>query len=77
MATKEDKVRDINQAIHRSSVAMTLKAKAEILKDGRVQYSEEATAKSGRKYRARSTFREILRLLHGEDMRDLHKKYGR
>ena len=77
MATKEEKVRDINQAIRRSSVALTLKAKAEILKDGRVQYSEEATTRSGRKYRAKSTFRRILGFLRGEDMRALHKKYGR
>lgn len=77
MGMKAEKVRDINQAIRRSSVAMTLKARAEILKDGRVQYSTEATTRTGRKYRAKATFRFILGLLKGEDMRALHRKYGR
>lgn len=77
MATKEQKVQDINRAIQRSSTAKAKKAKAELLKGGRIQYSIETKTRTGRKYRAKVSFRDILALLHGEDIRALRKKYGR
>ena len=77
MPDKEQKVKDINEAIHRSSTAMNNKAKAEILKDGRIEYSIESVTRTGKRYRTKASFRDILSLLWGEDMRQLHKKYGR
>jgi len=77
MTSKEQKVRDVNKAIGRSETARKKKAKAEILRDGRIEYSIESVTSSGRKYRTKTTFRGILMLLHGEDLRNLHRKYGR
>ena len=77
MPSKEEKVKDINAAIHRSSTAMKSKAKAELLKDGRIQYSIQTTTRGGKLYRIKVSFMNILSLLYGEDMRQLHRKYGR
>lgn len=77
MTSKQQKVQDINKAIRRSSTAKGKKAKAALLKDGRIEYSIESITRGGRRYRTKATFRDILQLLHGEDLRQLHKKYGR
>ena len=77
MATKEEKVTDINNAIKRSTSAKKVGAKAEILKDGTIQYSIETKTGSGRIYRIKVPFIKILSYLWGDDMRRLKKKYGR
>ena len=77
MATKEEKVTDINNAIKRSIEAKKVGAKAEILKDGPIQYSIETKTGSGRVYRIKVPFIKILSYLWGDDMRRLKKKYGR
>lgn len=73
MTVKEQKVKEINDAIKNSSAAMKRKAKAEITKDGNVYYS--MLSRNG-KYRMRSSFSEIISLLHGRDMRRLTGRYG-
>lgn len=77
MSTKEEKINDINKAIHKSRTALNVKAKAEILSDGRIQYSYMMTSGLGKPYRAKVSFRQILNLLHGEDIRALAKKYSK
>jgi len=74
---KQEKIDEINKMIAKSSVARDKKAKAEILKDGRIQYSIETKTRGGRKYRIKVSFSDILMLLHGKDLRQLSKKYGR
>jgi len=74
MTAKELKVKEINEAISRSSLAKDLKAKAEI-KDGCIQYS--MLTRGQRPYRIKVTFRQILNLLHGEEIRRLAKNYSR
>lgn len=74
MVSKKEKVRDINVAIKRSSVAKERKAKAEII-GSRIEYS--MMSKSSRPYRMKVSFMDTLGLLEGEDIRKLHKKYGR
>ena len=73
---KQEKVKLINQAIKRSSVAREKGAKAEILKDGRIEYTMFGTSTAGRKYRMKVPFSKILGLLHGEDMRRLHNLFS-
>ena len=75
--TKQEKVELINQAIKRSPVARAKSAKAEILKDGRLEYTMLGKTASGREYRMKVSFSKILGLLHGEDMRRLHRLFSR
>lgn len=75
--TKDEKAKDINNAIKRSAVAKEVGAKAEILKDGSIQYSIKTKTRTGRAYRIKVPFNKILSYLEGEDMRRLKKKYGR
>ena len=77
MTTRKEKVKDINNAIKRSAGAKEVGAKAEILKDGTMQYSIKTKTGSGRMYRVKVPFIKILSYLWGEDMRRLKKKYGR
>ena len=77
MATKFGKVRDINQAIKHSSVALKKDAKAELLRDGRIEYSMLGQTSTGKPYRMKVTLMQILSLLQGEDMRRLHRLYGK
>ena len=74
--TKQEKVKLINQAIKRSSVAREKGAKAEILKDGRIEYTMLGTTTAGRKYHMKVPFSKILGLLRGEDMRRLHSLFS-
>jgi hypothetical protein len=76
LSDTENKVSEINKAIARSTVATDKKAKAEILKDGRLEYSIESKTRAGVPYRIKITFRDVLSLLNGEDMRYLFGKYG-
>lgn len=64
--TKQNKVAMINEALGRSTLAQTRQAKAVILDDGRIEY--QMLACNGR-YMINATFREILVLMHGADMR--------
>ena len=77
MTTKEEKVKDINNAIKRSAEAKEVGAKAERLKDGTIQYSIKTKTRRGTAYRIKVPFIKILSYLWGEDMRRLKKKYGR
>ena len=77
MNTKEEKVKDINKAIKNSTVAMRKGVKAEVLKDGRIEYTEKDVTRSGREYRVKITFMKVLSYLQGSDMRKLKVKYGR
>ena len=77
MASKKEKVQEINQAIKRSSWAVTKGAKAELFQDGGIEYSRKAITGMGRVYRIKISFSEMLMLLTTEDMRALKKKYGR
>lgn len=74
---KKDKVKTINQAINRSPVAKEKGAKAELLPNDRIEYSMSATTRLGKPYRIKVTFRQILSLLHGEDIRQLHRLFGK
>ena len=77
MTTKEEKVKDISNAIKRSAEAKEVGAKAEIFKDGTISYSIKTKTRTGRVYRIKVPFNKILSYLWGEDMRRLKKKYGR
>jgi len=76
MATKTEKVKDINAAIKRSAEAKNVKARAEVLGDSRIEYSVMGQTRAGKAYRMKVSFNKILSLLWGEDMRRLKKKYG-
>lgn len=76
MTTKEEKIKDINNAIKRSAEAKEVGAKAEIF-NGSIQYSIKTKTRTGRAYRIKVPFIKILSYLWGEDMRRLKKKYGR
>lgn len=69
--TKDKKVQLINNAIARSSTAITKQANAHILPDGRIEYT--MLAPSGR-YTMKATFREILGTLRGDDIRNILKQ---
>lgn len=71
--TKQDKVNMINEALGRSNVAQARQAKAVILEDGRIEY--QLLAGNGR-YMMKATFREVFRLMHGEDMRAIKRLIG-
>jgi len=73
---KQEKVKLVNQAIRRSSVAREKGAKAEVLKDGRLEYTMFGRTTAGRKYRMKVPFSKILGLLHGEDMRRLNRLFS-
>lgn len=75
--TKEEKAKDINNAIKRSAEAKEVGAKAEIFNDGTIQYSVKTKTRTGRAYRIKVPFSKLLSYLWGEDMRRLKKKYGR
>ena len=64
--TKLEKVTMINNAISRSSVALRKGALAEILPDGRIQYSTRYERTGNKR---KESFQGILSLLHGKDMR--------
>jgi len=74
--SKENKVKLINEAIGCSEVAIGKGALAELLEDGTIQYSILTKTRSGRDYRVRVNFADILILLHGEDMRRLYSLFG-
>ena len=76
MATKQEKVRDINRILAMPRNKSNLKPKASLIK-GNIQYSMEFKTNSGRVYRGRVDFSSILTQLHGEDIRYLKAKYGR
>ena len=76
MVTKEEKVKDINNAIKRSAEAKVVGVKVEIL-NGTIQYSIKTKTRTGRVYRIKVPFIKILSYLWGEDMRRLKKKHGR
>ena len=77
MATKAEKVKDINSAIKRSAAAKDVKATAKLLPDGRVEYSMMGKTSTGRPYRTKVSLNKILSYLWGDDMRRLKAKYGR
>ena len=68
---KGDKVKLINDAIARSSTAITKQANAHILSDGRIEYT--MLAPNGR-YTIKATFKEILGTLWGDDIRNILKQ---
>ena len=70
---KTDKVKMINDAIGRSSVATKKQAKASIDRDGNIEYT--MLSRNG-KYTMRVKYSEILATLHGEDMRKIHSALG-
>lgn len=65
--TKAEKAQMINKAITRSNWAISVEAKAEITEDGRIQYS--MITRPIRPYRIRVSFRKIMSLLQGQDIR--------
>lgn len=66
---KQTKMKMINEAVQRSNVAIAKQAKAEILTDGRIEYTMLA---ANGKYIEKVSYREILRTLNGQDMRGIH-----
>jgi len=72
--TKQEKVQMINKALQRSETAIELKAEAVILSDGRIEYHKLAP---NHRYMVKATFREMLGLMWGKDMRELHRLFGR
>lgn len=77
ISAKQRKVDEINEALSKSDVAVKQKARAEVLPDGRIEYSVETTSGLGRLYRIKSSFNDMLSLLWGTDARRLKEKYGR
>jgi len=74
--TKAEKVKIINQALRKSSVAVKKGARAEILKDGRIEYTMLGKSAMG-EYRMKVPFSKVLGLMHGEDMRRIHRLFSR
>jgi len=72
--TKQEKVNLINEALRRSSWAQEVQAVAEVLPAGRIEYRKLS---NGGRYMVKASFREMLALMHGEDMRRLHQQFGR
>ena len=68
---KNKKVQLINNAVARSSTAITKQANAHILPDGRIEYT--ILAPNGR-YTMKATFRQILGTLWGDDIRNILKQ---
>ena len=77
MGRTEDKIKEINEAIKKSVFAVQRGARAEVLPDGRIEYSVLEKSSLGYPYRARTSFRTILMTLEGEDLRRLYQKYGK
>ena len=57
----------LNEAFATSSVAIAAGAKAEILEDGRIEYT--MLTRANRLYRIKVSFGKVLGLLDGKDMR--------
>lgn len=68
---KIEKVQLINDAITRSSTAITKQANAHILPDGRIEYT--MLSPNGR-YTIKATFMEILGTLWGNDIQNILKQ---
>jgi len=73
---KQEKVKLVNQLIGRSSVAREKGAKAEVLKDGRLEYTMLGRTTAGREYRMEVPLSKILGLLQEEGMRELHRLFS-
>lgn len=73
--SKEEKVRQINEAIARSEVAVKKGFKAEII-DGKIVYTMKGKSSFG-SYDKRITFNDVLNTLWGDDIRKLKKLFGR
>lgn len=71
---KANKVKLINEAIQRGDKSKD--PKAELLSDGRIEYTILGKTASGNSYRMKVNFNDILSQLQGEDMRRLHNLYG-
>ena len=74
--TKVEKVSQINEAISRSETAVSKGAKAELLPNGKIQYSLLGKSSFG-DYKMKATLNDILNLLNGDDVRNLKKIFGR
>jgi len=72
--TKIEKANLINKALQRSEVAIQKQAEAVILDDGRIEY--RMLSGNGR-YTMKASFREMLGLMWGTDMRNLKQQLGR
>lgn len=75
--TKQEKAQIINEALSKSKTALKNQAAAEVLPDGRIQYTMQATSYLGHSYSIKVPFAKILNQMHGEDMRRIHKMFGR
>jgi len=72
MVSKKEKVTDINKALKRANS----RAYAHILPDKRIEYITYGRSSFG-EYKMKSSFNDMLKQMHGEDIRSLMKKYGR
>lgn len=72
--TKQEKVKLINEALQKSSTAQEAQAVAEVLPNGRIEYRK--LSGNGR-YMMKASFREMLALMWGADMRALKGQFGR
>lgn len=67
MTTKENKVAEFNKALQKSSLAKRKKAGVELV-NGKIFYYTIKTTSSGREYKSRETYRNVLCML---DMKDI------
>lgn len=70
MSQSELKVQMFTEAILKSDVAVRKGASVEII-DGKIIYFLNI------KYKMRSNYREVLSLLHGSDMRNIHNTFSK
>ena len=64
--TKKEKAALINKYLETSELAKKYKAQAIILEDGKLEYLMT------KRYEMKVTYRQILNLLNGPEMRELH-----
>ena len=69
---KASKVKMINEALQKSSVAKGKRARAFLDEKGRLRYEMLAQSATG-PYLARATFQQMLNLMHGKDMREVYR----
>jgi len=70
--TKQEKVGMINEALSKSNIAKEKQAEAYLNEDGHIRYHMLYNAATG-PYFGKATFRQILSLMWGEDMRRIYQ----
>ena len=74
---KTEKARIINEALAKSEWAQEKQAEAFITEDGRLEYRMLAKSSCGHDYFVKATYREVIFLLHGSEMRRLNALFSK